>query len=166
MEVSVKRAWATRNKRLIDGFSSVITPYSKQSKLPADGTYLNFTTQGNVEAVRLDFNFPGGLFSVNTGNGDIQNNSAALEADYRAAGSKSAWTPFSASAPRDVTARAQPITKIGVVNVPGALYDGMDHQFDNSRSSRRSQHHDQRRPGVDTARAAVTAKYGSYVGHR
>jgi hypothetical protein len=165
-EVSVQTRLGDAQQTPIDWFSSVITPYSKQLKLPADGTYLNFTTQGNVEAVRLDFNFPSGLFSVNTKNGDIQNNSVALEADYRVAGSNSAWTPFSASAPRYVTARVQPITNVGVGNVPGALYDGMTYQFDGTQVITDLNITTNDGQVLDTVRAAVMAKFGSYVGQQ
>jgi predicted phage tail protein len=164
-EVSVQTRLGDPMQAPIDWFSSVITPYSKQVKLPKDGSYLTFATQGNVEAVRVDFNFPSGLYSVSTKSGSFENNSVALEADYRLVGS-SDWTPFTNSAPRYVNARVTPITSIGVGNVPGTLYDSENYQWDATQVITDLNISTDNGIVLDTVRAAVMAKYGSYVGQQ
>jgi predicted phage tail protein len=163
-EVSVQTRLGDPLQTPIDWFSAVITPNQKNVKLPADGSYLNFVTEGNVEAVRLDFNFPQGLYSVDTSTGNIIENSVAIDAEYRLAGSGGAWTPFSSSPARYVTARVCPITKIGVGNMPthwlrevGYTWDGTQVITDLNITTDNGE-------VLDVVRQAALAKYGSYIG--
>jgi predicted phage tail protein len=75
----------------IDWFSKVITPVNKNQELPADGGYLMFSTVEECEQIRFDFACPNGLYSVDTKTGGFNNNTVALEIDYRQVGTTS-WT--------------------------------------------------------------------------
>jgi predicted phage tail protein len=161
-EVQVQTRMGDPLQTPIDWFSSVITPYQKNVKLPADGTYLQFATQGNAEAIRLDFNFPQGLYSVNTKDGSIENNSVAIEADYRLAGT-SAWQPFSTQPATYVNVRVVPITKLGVGNVP-PVYGDDSYTWDPTQIITDLNITTTNGQVLDVVRQSVMSKFGSYVG--
>jgi predicted phage tail protein len=80
----------------IDWFNKVISPVSKQIMLPSDGSWISTSTLSEVEQVRLDFNCPSGLYSVNKKNGSFESNSVSLNVQYRPYGStkESDWVPM------------------------------------------------------------------------
>jgi predicted phage tail protein len=154
----------------IDWFSTVITPYQKNQQIPNDGSYLTFATQDGIEGVRLDINFPSGLYSVNTKTGSIEANQVAIEADYRVAGSGGAWLPFSTQAATYQTVRVQPVTAIGIGNLPNEnLWDAITHggaviPWDPTQTITDLHITTDVDFVLDSTRQAIFAKFGSYVG--
>jgi predicted phage tail protein len=71
----------------IDWFSKIMSPVNHNVMLPANGDFVTFTTVEECEQFRIDFACPLGLYSVDTTTGKINNNTVAIEADYRQVGS-------------------------------------------------------------------------------
>jgi predicted phage tail protein len=167
-EVSVQTRPGDALQTPIDWFNAVITPYQKNVKLPNDGSYLYFSTQGNVEAMRLDFNFPSGLYSIDTSSGNVVENSVAIDVEYRQAGSyadnNSGWQPFTVTAPRYVTARVCPITKLGVGNMPSHWLREVGYTWDGTQVITDLNVTTDNGDVPDIVRQTALAKYGSYIG--
>jgi predicted phage tail protein len=129
-EVSLQTRLGDSYQSPIDWFSSVITPFNKNAQLPHDDSYLTFTTTTNVEQVRLDYNFPSGLYAINTKTGGLIENTVAIEAQYRlhSAAGNNPWIDFSAGTPVYANVKVRPITSVGPGNVN--LQDGSGYIFD------------------------------------
>jgi len=167
-EVSVQTRLGDPLQTPIDWFSSVITPYQKNQEIPKDGSYLTFATEGDVEAVRLDINFPSGLYAVDMKSGSVVENKIALEADYRIAGSNGSWTPFSSQPATYEMVQVQPVTSVGIGNLPDqrlAYVDG-DSGIPWDGTQVITDLHITTPVGtvLDTTRDAIFAKFGSYIG--
>jgi predicted phage tail protein len=79
--VQTRLGYATQEP--IDWFNKVVSPVSKQLKLPADGSWITASTMSEVEQVRLDFNCPSGLYSVDSKSGSFKPNSVNINVQYR-----------------------------------------------------------------------------------
>ncbi|MEZ2310889.1 phage tail protein [Paraburkholderia sp. RCC_158] len=117
-EASIQTRMGDETQAIIDWFSKTVVPYTKSQMLPADGSYLTFATETDVEQVRLDMTFPSGLFAANKNTGALGDNTVAVEADYRKVGDAN-WTGFSTQPPSYQNISVWPMSRFGWNPLPG-----------------------------------------------